>query len=77
MCVYVLFSPLLTGVYLPSNPDSVLLEIDYQSGRPMQRYVRNVYETKKSTYNTVLCFIVQCSCTEKMSDVSIMKLIII
>ena len=24
------------GVYLPSNPDSVVLEIDKQSGRPMQ-----------------------------------------
>ena len=28
----------IVGVYLPSNPDSVVLEIDYKSGTPMQRY---------------------------------------
>ena len=27
---------LLSGVYLPSNPDSVVVEIDHQSGTPMQ-----------------------------------------
>ena len=27
------------GVYLPSNPDSLVIEIDYTSGRPMQRYI--------------------------------------
>ena len=26
-----------SGVYLPSNPDSILLSIDYKSGTPMQR----------------------------------------
>jgi len=27
---------LFPGVYLPSNPDSVVVGIDYQSGNPMQ-----------------------------------------
>ena len=27
------------GVYLPSNPDSVVVEIDKESGTPMQRFV--------------------------------------
>ena len=26
------------GVYLPSNPDSVVVEIDKESGTPMQRF---------------------------------------
>ena len=26
------------GCYLPSNPESVVLDIDYKSGQPMQRY---------------------------------------
>ena len=35
-CLYFL---LYVGVYLPSNPDSVVLGIDYKSGTPMQRCV--------------------------------------
>ena len=35
------------GVYLPSNPDSVVVEIDKESGTPMQRFtmysIRSVY----------------------------------
>ena len=31
---------LLVGVYLPSNPDSVVVEIDKKSGTPMQRYLQ-------------------------------------
>lgn len=27
------------GCYLPSNPESVILDIDRNSGTPMQRYV--------------------------------------
>ncbi len=27
------------GCYLPSSPDAVVVEIDYKSGTPMQRYV--------------------------------------
>ena len=27
------------GCYLPSNPESVVLDIDYKSGQPMQRYL--------------------------------------
>ena len=30
------------GVYLPSNPDSVVLSIDYESGTPMQRYIVSI-----------------------------------
>lgn len=26
------------GCYLPSNPEAIVLDIDYQSGTPMQRY---------------------------------------
>ena len=29
---------LWVGVYLPSNPDSVVVEIDKESGTPMQRF---------------------------------------
>ena len=29
---------ILVGVYLPSNPDSVVVEIDKESGTPMQRF---------------------------------------
>ena len=28
---------LTPGCYLPSNPEAVVLEIDYKSGTPMQR----------------------------------------
>ena len=32
------------GVYLPSNPDSVVVEIDKESGTPMQRFACiNIY----------------------------------
>lgn len=41
------------GVYLPSNPDSVLLSIDYMSGTPMQRCI--------VTVNTC-----RCTCTYTM-----------
>lgn len=27
------------GCYLPSNPEAMVLDIDYESGTPMQRYV--------------------------------------
>ncbi len=30
---------LFTGCYLPSNPEAVVMEIDYKSGTPMQRLV--------------------------------------
>jgi len=30
---------IFSGVYLPSNPDSVVVEIDKESGTPMQRYL--------------------------------------
>ena len=34
---HVLFTDLCSvGVYLPSNPDAVVLDIDKSSGRPMQ-----------------------------------------
>ena len=29
--------PLQSGCYLPSNPEAVVLQIDYKSGTPMQR----------------------------------------
>lgn len=29
--------PSLTGCYLPSNPEAIVLDIDYKSGTPMQR----------------------------------------
>ena len=29
-------------MYLPSNPDSLVIEIDKESGRPMQRYVHSM-----------------------------------
>ena len=29
--------PLQTGCYLPSNPEAIVLQIDYKSGTPMQR----------------------------------------
>lgn len=31
-----------TIAYLPSNPEAILLDIDYASGTPMQRYGRGV-----------------------------------
>lgn len=27
------------GCYLPSNPEAIVLDIDYKSGTPMQRWV--------------------------------------
>jgi len=30
--------PLQSGCYLPSNPEAIVLQIDYKSGTPMQRY---------------------------------------
>ena len=32
------FGILWVGVYLPINPDSVVVEIDKESGTPMQRF---------------------------------------
>lgn len=29
--------PTLAGCYLPSNPEAIVLDIDYKSGTPMQR----------------------------------------
>ena len=29
--------PLQSGCYLPSNPEAIVLQIDYKSGTPMQR----------------------------------------
>ena len=29
--------PSLAGCYLPSNPEAIVLDIDYKSGTPMQR----------------------------------------
>jgi len=31
--------PLQSGCYLPSNPEAIVLQIDYKSGTPMQRLV--------------------------------------
>jgi phosphatidylinositol 4-kinase len=28
------------GVYLPSNPEGVLVDIDYKSGRPLQSHAK-------------------------------------
>jgi phosphatidylinositol 4-kinase len=28
------------GVYLPSNPDGIVIGIDYQSGRPLQSHAK-------------------------------------
>ena len=33
-----MYSILWIGAYLPSNPDSVVVEIDKESGTPMQRF---------------------------------------
>jgi len=30
------------GCYLPSNPEAMVLDIDYKSGTPMQRFVEIV-----------------------------------
>jgi len=38
VCNYFLWYTLV-GVYLPSNPDSVVVEINKESGTPMQRFV--------------------------------------
>ena len=40
MYVYIrnIYDILWVGVYLPSNPDSVAVEIDKESGTPMQRF---------------------------------------
>jgi phosphatidylinositol 4-kinase len=29
----------ISGCYLPSNPEAIITEIDYNSGTPMQRYL--------------------------------------
>lgn len=31
------------GCYLPSNPEAIVLDIDYKSGTPMQRLVSKVW----------------------------------
>jgi len=32
--------PLQSGCYLPSNPEAIVLQIDYKSGTPMQRWFK-------------------------------------
>lgn len=39
-CLNALSSVQIDGIkYLPSNPDSMIIEIDYSSASPMQRWV--------------------------------------
>ena len=46
---------LWVGVYLPSNPDSVMVEIDKESGTPMQRFAyTNVSICIWTLYNTLI-----------------------
>lgn len=33
------------GVYLPSNPDGVVIDIDKKSGRPLQSHAKVCYDT--------------------------------
>jgi len=37
--------PLQAGCYLPSNPEAIVLQIDYKSGTPMQRFFHSFYFT--------------------------------
>lgn len=32
------------GVYLPSNPDSIVIDIDYKSGIPLQSHAKVLYK---------------------------------
>lgn len=39
------------GCYLPSNPEAMVIDIDYQSGTPMQRYDLGRLKKNYDTYN--------------------------
>jgi hypothetical protein len=43
------------GVYLPSNPESTVVDIDYNSGRPLQSHAKVNWNMKCSEYNLFCC----------------------
>lgn len=52
------------GCYLPSNPEAMVIDIDYQSGTPMQRYAfqKDHSQTDRSPYNGKMIYILR-GCT--------------
>lgn len=48
------------GCYLPSNPEAIVLDIDYNSGTPMQRWASN--NNQKSQINMKASLNSSCRC---------------
>lgn len=46
--LFMTFLTLQSGCYLPSNPEAIVLDIDYKSGTPMQRYRKSSQLTVNS-----------------------------
>lgn len=40
------------GVYLPSNPEGKVVDIDKKSGRPLQSHAKVTYSSSRSLYLT-------------------------
>ena len=48
------FTFISVGVYLPSNPDCLVLDIDYTSGKPLQRYsAQDSYKHSRYTMSQI------------------------
>jgi hypothetical protein len=44
------------GVYLPSNPESTVVDIDYDSGRPLQSHAKVALEMASESIAIVLTY---------------------
>lgn len=41
------------GVYLPTNPDRIVVDIDYDSGRPLQSHAKVLLSYSGSIYGNI------------------------